>query len=760
MGKSLRVAVLCATLACTATAQQFELPPAAASEPAALAKAMPVLARQVLAEYKDTDRETYLENLFSLQVVAGEHGQALRSSAEWRRLYKISHPSRSSWVNVQYEIYAAARHQQQTDAVPFGQAYATAFRERFSQLDDPASALVIRALQASPSVLQDRLQRDLEKEKHTNSVSLRDALQLVRDYQAYEAYRDASPLITLLIDADDAQRYVVQKDVKVKTSEGATLCVLIVRPRRGPEKLPALLEYTIYADPVTNMRFSARPAASHGYVGIVGLVRGKACSPDKPVPYVHDADDIAGLIDWISAQPWSDGRVGMFGGSYSGGSAWAATKRMPKALKTIVVGAPVAPAIDVPMEGNVVWNFIYPWPFYTTDVKGLDDKTYGDNARWQKLNHDWYASGRAYRDLDKIDGAPNPIFDEWISHPSYDAYWQALIPYQKDFARINIPVLQTAGYYFGGPGAAVYYFTQHYRYNPKADHYLVIGPYDHPGAQHGTMNLLGEDIDVLSGYKLDPVALVDLEQLRYEWFDYIFKGAPRPALLKDKVNYEVTGANVWKHAPSLAAMHSGMLRFYLSPQHAGDGYRLVPQNPGSDSSIPQSVNLADRSDVDRNAPGGGVLETAVDTWNGFELVSDPFPQSIEMSGLFSGHLDFVANKKDFDFEIDLYELTPDGKYMQLAPYWSRASYVADRSHRHLLTAGKRERLDFEAIRLMSRKLAAGSRLVAVLTVIKSPGRQINYGTGKDVNDETIEDAKVPLEIQWFGDSYIDVPVVK
>jgi uncharacterized protein len=124
---------------------------------------------------------------------------------------------------------------------------------------------------------------------------------------------------------------------------------------------------------------------------------------------------------------------------------------------------------------------------------------------------------------------------------------------------------------------------------------------------------------------------------------HVLKGKPKPVLLKDEVNYEVTGANVWKRAPSLAAM----------------------------------------------------LDTAVDAWNAIEFVSDPFPAPIEMSGLFSGHVDFLTNKKDFDFEIDLYEVTPKGEYIQLAPYWSRASYLGNRSLRRLLTPGKRARLDFQ-----------------------------------------------------------------
>jgi predicted acyl esterase len=155
-----------------------------------------------------------------------------------------------------------------------------------------------------------------------------------------------------------------------------------------------------------------------------------------------------------------------------------------------------------------------------------------------------------------------------------------------------------------------------------------------------------------------------------------------------------------------------------------------------------------------------VLDKAIDATNGLVFVSDPFNEPLEMSGLFSGSVEFSTNKKDFDFAVSLYELTPAGEYVQLAPYWSHASYVRDPTKRRLLRPGRRERLEFRSMRLMSRQLAAGSRLVAVLQVIKETGRQINYGRGKDVSDETVADAKEPLRIPWFGTSYVDVPVAK
>jgi hypothetical protein len=738
-------------------AQQLEFQAPTVEDPASLSKAMQGLAEAVIAVYSEEDRGKYLDTLFRLQTVAGQYANANKTLAELRRLPASSISPQPGATLVLYEILARARALRNQNGVGLNEALQRSFREALAPLDDRTSALVMRALTlVDQSALRRALQDELEQQKGKTTISLTDALKLIRAYQVEEAYQTFTPIAPEMVAEDDRRRYIIDRDIPVRTPDGATVCTTVVRPRAVSSRLPALLEFTIYAD--ASRMSEARRTASNGYAGIVGLTRGKGCSPDKPFPYVHDGADAAALIDWISRQSWSDGRVGMYGGSYNGFTQWATAKHMPKALKALMAGAPVAPGLDVPMEGNVFWNFIYPWPFYTTNNKALDDATYYDNARWNRLNRDWYTSGRAYRELDKIDGTPNPIFNQWIAHPTYDAYWQGMIPYQREFARINIPVLATAGYYYGGPGAALYYFTQHYKYNPSAEHYLLIGPYDHVRGQRGTVGVLSDAINVLAGYELDPVAQIDMGELRYQWFDHVFKGSPRPVLLKDKVNYQVTGANVWKHAPSLAAMADHTLRFHLSAARSGDTYRLSEQKPTASAFIAQTVDLAKRSDVDRESPGGGILDKALDTWNGLEFVSDPLTKPTELSGLFSGRLSFIANKRDFDFQIALYELTPKGEYVQLAPYWARASHVGNLSRRQLLTPGKTERLDFESVRLMSRQLQPGSRVVAVLSIIKEPGRQINYGTGKDVSDETIADAKEPLQIKWLGDSFIDLPV--
>jgi hypothetical protein len=48
----------------------------------------------------------------------------------------------------------------------------------------------------------------------------------------------------------------------------------------------------------------------------------------------------------------------------------------------------------------------------------------------------------------------------------------------------------------------------------------------------------------------------------------------------------------------------------------------------------------------------------------------------------------------------------------------------------------------------------------VLSISKRPDREINYGTGGDVSEESIADGKIPIKIRWYSDSYIDIPIHK
>ncbi len=549
----------------------------------------------------------------------------------------------------------------------------------------------------------------------------------------------------------DTVSYIIADRVLIKTTDGATLSAVVVRKKTDiNKKLPTALMFFIYSN-LQRSLLEAKAAADHGYVGIVADTRGKRLSPDLIAPYEHEPKDVNEVISWIIKQSWSDGRVGMYGGSYSGYAQWAATKYPHPALKTIVPYVAAIPGLGLPMENNVFINPNYQWAFYVTNNKYVDQAVNNDNQRWQKMRNNWYEGGQAYSKIDSVDGVPNPWFQKWIKHPAYDSYWQTMVPYKEEFKKINIPILSITGYYDDGQISALHYLKEHYKYNVAADHYLIIGPYDHFGAQVGGTAMLRQ-------YQVDAIALINTREITFEWFDFIFKNGKKPALLQDKINYQVMGTNEWKHAKSIAQMSDTSLTFYLSNTKLDSNYLLVKDKLIIRQQFMQQVDFADRESSNGDYYPDPIIKKEIDRSNGLFFVSKPFDREISINGFITGRLKGIFNKKDLDICLTFYEMMPDGSYFNLSYFLGRASYQKDMSKRVLLRPGKVETIDFERSRMVSKKLSRGSRLLVVLNVNKNPFAQINYGTGKNVSDETIADAKEPLLIRWLSDSFIRVPV--
>ncbi len=546
----------------------------------------------------------------------------------------------------------------------------------------------------------------------------------------------------LLATAQTPPRYIVDKDVTIHLDDGATLCAMVVRPP-GAARRPAALEFTIYVSPeqdLTRLEY----AAGRGYAGIMVYARGKSCSPDTIAPYEHDGHDANGAIDWISKQPWSDGQVGMMGGSYDGFTQWAAAKFANPHLKTIVPIVPNNPGNGLPMQNNVFLLANYAWIYYVTDNKTLDDATYND-PKWRTLPMRWYQSGRSYRDVDVVAGMPNPWLRKWLQHPSYDGYWQSMSPYRGDYARIRIPVLTIDGYY--GDSTAIGYFNDFQKYNRAAQTYLVAGPWDHFGSQRRRKP------DVVRGYRIDPVAHIDAWKLTFDWFDFVMRGKPRPPLVRNRVNYEVMGANAWRHAPSLDAMGTPE-RFYPTTGHVSRRfYLLSPMPPAGLGALHQVVNLADRKTMNNDSYPSPILDREPDLSNGCNFLTPPFPRPEEVSGL-DGVVRLRVNARDLDVGLALYEMLPDGRLFQLTYDTERASYGSDMSARRLLTPGKEATVPFDQDDLFSRLIGKGSRLLLTLNVNKNPFAEINYGTGGDVATESLDDARAPMQVDWLTSSYI------
>ena len=564
----------------------------------------------------------------------------------------------------------------------------------------------------------------------------------------------------------EGKQYLVQDSLLITTRDGAKISAIVVRNKAVKESQAAILFHTIYTrkDDINK----AFEAADKGYVGVISYTRGKNLSPDEITPYELEGTDVYDVIDWITEQGWSNDEVGMYGGSYVGFVQWASMKdKVHPALKTIVPSVAAAPGIAEPMENGVYFNFHYPWWHYVTNNKTLDTVSYYNGKRWNDLYFDYYNKGIAYNKLDSLDGTPNPGFNQKLEHPMFDDYWKSMTLYKEDFSKINIPVLSTTGYYDGGQFGSMYYLKSHYQFNKNAEHYLLIGPYTHFGAQE----LPEKNV---FGYTIDPVAQINIKNIIFDWFDYIFKGAEKPALLKDKINYQVMGANTWKHVSSLDKIASESLRFYFNKERSGVAFKSTYNTgnlgvnehfslsniPDATTYLEQKIDFADRRQYSWNYSGGrNVVSETLTVGEGFSFSTEPFEEDVELSGSVTGAINISINKKDFDFNVLIYEQTSDGKFFSLTlPFTTRASMSRDIEKRTLLTPNQKTSIPINNFRMSSKKIKKGSRIVVMLNGIKHPFNQINYGTGKDVSEESIKDAKEPIQIKWYTDSYIQLPI--
>ena len=711
---------------------------------------MAKLGRSAIAAYNEGDRTKYLDTLFRLQIAAGDYGGAAASVDSLADSVPITGSSETIDRLAPFQVLVRARANESASGFGFNEAFRQAFRNWASKLDDKTALRRMHWFVANIDSAGKDFRNALDRQRDKTEISLDDAAGLIRLYVFWEVYRAVQPLTGALIAEDDNRRFLIQDDVLVRTRDGATISAIVVRARRAAGRLPTALTFTIYAS--NSIPESAKRAAAYGYVGVVAFTRGKRFSLDEPVPYEHDGADAREVIAWIVRQLWSDGTVGMFGGSYDGFTQWAVAKEPPSALKTIVPYVAAIPGLGLPMENNIFLNANYGWAFYVTDNRDLDDRVYADPGRWSALNGKWFSSGRPYRDLDAIDGVPNKWFQRWLIHPAFDTYWQAMVPYQRDFTNIKIPVLTITGYYDDGQISALQYLKEHYKYNKRAEHYLLIGPWDHFGSQSGTKPA------VLHGYSIDPSAQVDTPDITFQWLDYVMRGGKKPELLSDKINYEEMGADTWKHAPSLEAMHNKILTLHLTNQEDGKYYRLAAGRPAKAAFLEQTIDFADRKSETNDYYPAPVVGKKLDLSTGFAFISEPFESRISVDGAFSGVLKAQINKKDMDVGVVLYEVMPNGNLFQLSYFIGRASFSRDMSIRRLLTPGRLETIPFDRTRMVSRQMSKGSRLLVVLSVNKNRFAQINYGTGKDVSDESIADATEPLRVRWRNDSYVQIPI--
>lgn len=705
----------------------------------------PVVKKQI-SDNKDTPDN---DNLFRMNFVMGDYKTALEQLNAVRSSFMKGNPKMAAAMGTQYEVYMNTL-QRSNNNQDFNKTYQAELLKKYNSLASSAQVFMPFFFGLTPKETKEDLSSFIKSDiAGKSSIDLKTALLLFRKYGsnliAEATYTQGLPLLEKL----DQESYTVNDSVIVYTKDKKEISISTVINKKIQHPGPVIIVNTIYSS--SGNIGTAKQLASNGYSCVYINTRGKYHSKEIIEPFEHEYEDISDVIDWIVQQPWSNGKVGMIGGSYLGFSQWAATKKLHPALKTIIPQAPVGIGIDYPMSGNVFMSYMLRWIDHVTVNKLTDNAGFSNEKKWNDLYKKWYTSGMAFNKLDSINGKKSEIFQRWLKHPSYDAYWQSMTPDPKEYSKINIPILTTTGYFDDDQLGAMYYYKNHIKYNPNADHYIVIGPYDHYGPQ-------GYITSEVMSVKIDPVAELNLNEICFQWFDYILKGKSKPDFLQGKINYEVMGDNIWKSANAMQEFDQTKVKYYL------DEDLKLKENKSSKSAFTTlSVNFKDRSDVDKFVltDNPELINASIqEKDNSLLFTTDTFEKDAELTGSFSASLNFSVNKKDCDIVAELYQVLPDGKYFLLSSYLNRASYAKDRSKRQLLTPGKKETIPVTGTPFVSKKIEKGSKLLLKIGVKKSPAWQINYGTGKDVSTENIEDAGAPMEIKWYNDSFVEIPVIR
>lgn len=264
-------------------------------------------------------------------------------------------------------------------------------------------------------------------------------------------------------------------EVFLRMSDGTRLATDVYLPRRpaNRQQWPTLLARLPYGKRglVAFMPTVASYLLERGYAVVIQDVRGKFGSEGQQTPFIHEAQDGYDTLEWISAQRWCNGRIGMFGDSYYGFTQWAAAASGHRSLHAIV-----------PRVTST--RLVSDW-FFQGGVFCLETMADWAAQTWTQSDLSVYARDWNVRPLSKLvpewlDGRRSASLDRWMAAGSNGEYWDTLRRVQPDPSRIGIPVLHLGGAWDVFRRGQFWDWRRGNRAG-RSNHYLSFSAVDHLG---------------------------------------------------------------------------------------------------------------------------------------------------------------------------------------------------------------------------------------------------------------------------------------
>jgi hypothetical protein len=571
------------------------------------------------------------------------------------------------------------------------------------------------------------------------------------------------------------------RNVMVPMRDGIKLATDIYFPatKEGtpmPGKFPTLVNRTPYgkgAPPPTvpimtpeqqKHRNTPTYFASHGYVVVVQDCRGQFDSEGTFYLDVNEGPDGYDTVEWAAKQPWSNGKIGTYGGSYSSQVQNAMAVLRPQHLSAMFV---MVGASDYFEEGayrggafTLLHNLVYPLTFASNSQEAMKNPAIR-TTMLEALSNDHlgaWLSAYPYRP----NGSPvmdSPINQKWfqdqVDHYAFDDYWkQNGYNFEVNYDKYpDIPIYFLSGWYDLFEHGSLHNFmamaAQH-----KSPTKLVMGPWVHGIGTRGS-----GDVD------FGPAAEVTMVDEEQRWFDQILKGYNTRVLQEPPVHVFVMGGGdglktqdnrmedggEWMATSAWPPPTSASHAYYVH----GDG-SLSEQMPGAETASQYQFDphhpvptIGGQIDSGKNFSPDGPRNQKCNRKipfcdNDLPLSSrpdvlvfqtPPLDSDTIVAGMITVNLWVSSSAPDTDFSAKLIDVAPgnrdfpDGFAMNLEDRIVRVRLSPDRTKPQLLQPGEIRKISIDLLGVANR-FKKGHRIRLDISSSNFPFFDVNSNTGE------------------------------
>jgi len=566
---------------------------------------------------------------------------------------------------------------------------------------------------------------------------------------------------------------VIEQKIMVPMRDGIRLATDVYRPK-GDKPVPIVFSRTPYnVNPWrdgkinTGLYETAYNVVSRGYAYVVQNERGRFFSEgewDILGPPISDGYD---ALTWMADQPWSNGKVGLFGCSSTAEWQMAVASLDHPALAAIVpmgFGAGVGRVGEFYEQGNwyrggaqqmLFTTWLYgvqnsQRPMFSSDLSQEDRvrlSRYFDLAA-ELPPVDWSEALRHLPVMDIIRNVKGPkgVYEEMIQRKPNDPAWYRGGLYHDDMP-FGAPSLWFISWYdvSTGPNLALFNHIRETAVDPQVRHnqFAVIAPSLHCAYWRASEEkIIGER--PLGDTRFDYDGLI------YAWFDYWLKGEPNGFLQKTpRVQYFTMGLNQWQASASWPPEGVEMVTYYLDSEK---GANSVFGDGTLSTLVPTDDDRADSFTYDPAFPvpsyGGNVCCTGNAVKAGsFDqrqmearediliYTTEPLEEGLEISGTIEITLYVSSSARDTDFTVKLIDVYPDGRAFNLDETIQRVRYREGYDREKFMEPGVVYELPVSPMST-SNYFAPGHRIRIEVTSSNFPRFERNLNTGGNNYDES------------------------